>query len=185
MPALLAYLVSLVVFIGTGYGALQWLSAPEPVRTVTVAKKTAPKAPKLAVESEASETQAVTIAPDEATPADTAGASIMQQESMKTQASSTARDALAYAAPVTESKPSPSGAPTARVVTADIDPEAGSKSGPQTRLKRELPRALKTRHASRAPQLMTLRTIEFADGHRETRLLPYRGRRQDFAMDRD
>ena len=181
MPALLAYLVSLVVFIGTGYGALQWLSAPEPVRSVTVAKKTAPKAPEQAVESDAAETQAVTSAPDKATSADTAVALNVQREPVKTAKSGTADDALAYAAPVPESNPSPSGAPTARVVTADIDPEVASKSEPQTRLKRER----KTRHASRAPQLMTLRTIEFGDGHRETRLLPYRGRRQDFAMERD
>ena len=185
MPALLAYLVSLVVFIGTGYGALQWLSAPEPVRSVTVAKKTAPKAPKPGVESDASETQAVTSVPDKATSADTAVALNVQREPVKTAKSGTADDALAYAAPVPESNPSPSGAPTARVVTADIDSEAVSKSEPQSRLKRELPRERKTRHASRAPQLMTLRTIEFADGHRETRLLQYRGRRQDFAMERD
>ena len=183
MPALLAYLVSLVVFLGTGYGALQWLSAPDPVRTVTVAKKTAPKAPKPAVESDAPETQPVTTPPDEA--ADTAVASIVQPEPVKTPNSNTARDALAYAAPVTESKPSPSAAPAAKVAAADIDPEAVSKSEPQTRLKREAPRERKTRRASRAPQMMTLRTIEFADGHRETRLLPYRGRRQVLAMERD
>ena len=186
MPALLAYLVSLVVFIGTGYGALQWLAAPEPVRTVTVAKKTAPNAPRSAVESNAAEIQVVTTAIDEAASANTAVASIVQQEPVKKPEFNTARDALVSAAPVTESKPSSIGAPAAKLVAVTIEPEGVSKGEPQARLKREpAPRERKTRHASRALQMMTLRTIEFADGHRETRLLPYRGRRQDFAMERD
>lgn len=184
MPALLAYLVSLLVFIGTGYGAMQWLTAPEPVRTVTVTKKTAPKAPKPAVESDAAENQAVARERDVAGPAETVVALSVQQEPAKTPASSTARDALAYAAP--ESKPSSSGAAAAKLVAANIEPETVTKSASQTRLKREpVPRERNTRHASRTPQMMTLRTIEFADGHRETRLLPYRGRRQDFAMERE
>ena len=72
------------MFIGTGYGAMQWLTAPEPVRTVTVTKKTAPKAPKPAVESDAAENQAVARERDVAGPAETVVALRVQQEPAKT-----------------------------------------------------------------------------------------------------
>lgn len=194
MPALLAYFVSLVVFIGTGYGAVQWLTAPEAVRTVTVAKKAAPKAHRPAIDRPANESDAADIqtaikSQGEATPADIrtdAVASDVSEERARTPETDIALNALAYTPPVSGSKSSPSAAPAARSIKATSEPEAISRSETRTRLKREAaPREHKTRQASRAPQLMTLRTIEFADGHRETRLLPYRGHREVFAMERD
>jgi hypothetical protein len=40
MPALLSYLIAVTLLLGGGYGALNWLATPEPVK---VAAKTAPK----------------------------------------------------------------------------------------------------------------------------------------------
>jgi hypothetical protein len=42
MPALFAYLIAVALLVGGGYGALNWLAAPEPVKVVA---KAAPKPP--------------------------------------------------------------------------------------------------------------------------------------------
>ena len=42
MPALFAYLIAVTVLLGGGYGALNWLATPEPVRVVA---KATPKPP--------------------------------------------------------------------------------------------------------------------------------------------
>lgn len=189
MPALLAYLVSLVVFIGTGYGALQWLAAPVPVRTVAVAKNVPPKVPKPDVKNHVSETPAAIKSEGEAPPPGARAAAVdavSPEEPVITREQKNELDAPAYARPITESKPSPSAAPVLTPVAANIAPEPVFRSELQPRPRREVARREpKSHQASRPLQLMTLRTIEFADGHRETRLLPYRGHREVLAMDHD
>ena len=42
MPALFGYLVAVALLLGGGYGALDWLATPEPVKVVAKAKQLAP-----------------------------------------------------------------------------------------------------------------------------------------------
>jgi hypothetical protein len=42
MPALLAYLIAVALFLGGGYGALSWLATPEPVKVVAKATPNPP-----------------------------------------------------------------------------------------------------------------------------------------------
>ena len=42
MPALFAYLIAVTLLLGGGYGALNWLATPEPVKVVA---KATPKPP--------------------------------------------------------------------------------------------------------------------------------------------
>ena len=37
MPALFAYLIAVALLLGGGYGALNWLTTPEPVKVVATA----------------------------------------------------------------------------------------------------------------------------------------------------
>jgi hypothetical protein len=53
MPALFAYLIALCLLLGGGYGALNWLAAPEPVK---VAAKAGPKAKPPSTEARVEET---------------------------------------------------------------------------------------------------------------------------------
>ncbi|MGZ5875796.1 MAG: hypothetical protein ACXWKP_27260 [Bradyrhizobium sp.] len=58
MPALFAYLIAVLLLLGGGYGALDWLAAPEPVKMVAKAKQPAPP-PRSADDIGASSTQAI------------------------------------------------------------------------------------------------------------------------------
>jgi hypothetical protein len=40
MPALFAYLLAVCILLGGGYGALNWLAAPEPAKVTAKAKHT-------------------------------------------------------------------------------------------------------------------------------------------------
>ncbi len=53
MPALFAYLIAVALLLGGGYGALNWLAAPEPIKVVAKAKPK-PAPPRYADDSVAS-----------------------------------------------------------------------------------------------------------------------------------
>src|ERR1700693_5595341 len=57
MPALFAYLIAVALLLGGGYGALNWLATPEPVKIVAKAKQ--PASPRYADDIGASSTQAI------------------------------------------------------------------------------------------------------------------------------
>jgi hypothetical protein len=100
MPALFAYLLAVCIFLGGGYGALNWLATPEPAKVTVSAKPTPPR--------------------------------------------------------------------SAKVYDATTHSKQANKHSP-----------------GKALELMTLRTIEFPDGHRVTQLLPYRKREQALAFQPD
>lgn len=58
MPALFGYLIAVALLLGGGYGALDWLATPEPVKVVAKAKQPAPP-PHYADDIGPSSTQAV------------------------------------------------------------------------------------------------------------------------------
>jgi len=45
MPALFAYMIAVALLLGGGYGALNWLAAPEPVKVVATTKPQPPQSP--------------------------------------------------------------------------------------------------------------------------------------------
>jgi hypothetical protein len=47
MPALFAYLLAVCIFLGGGYGPLDWLATPEPTRVTVSAKHTPPRSAKV------------------------------------------------------------------------------------------------------------------------------------------
>jgi hypothetical protein len=196
MPALFAYLIAIGLLLGGGYGALSWLAAPEPVK---VALKVNPKSLfREQAKSEARSSEPIPPAVDDsdrAASGSTATISKENQPSPQSRPSATATEpgAKMEASERTPDLQNPSA--NAEVTQAEVKQpaEAGSQDGapvssgrqkvavaPTTVEKAQKPRA--ARQARGRPEqsgltLMTLRTIEFPDGHRVTQLIPYRGGR--------
>ena len=51
MPALFAYMIAVGLLLGGGYGALNWLAAPEPVKVAATVKAKPPQRFEAAVET--------------------------------------------------------------------------------------------------------------------------------------
>jgi hypothetical protein len=188
MPALFAYLVAIGLLLGGGYGALTWLVAPEPLKVVIKARpKQAPRQPagsegRPDVEQPKMDSMAAndgehaTIgasrpftpsAPDAVAPARQAASTEQPVENKP--------PADAEASPTETNRTSPS---VRKVSTSGHAIELASTS-------RSRPRHTGDRPVQRKLQLMTLRTIEFADGRRVTRLLPYRSSARAVALEPD
>jgi hypothetical protein len=241
MPALLAYVLAVGLFLGAGYGALTWLAAPEPVEVAaTKTKHGAPRAetygairapdvvPADSVQADsaqAKQPEPARVASDttQVSGAPTAGSVAAAIRTDKKDKRDKRYDAMARvdATPKPASPPAPvvkpigskaaiaAAAPEA--VTAkpgeaplpagpDAKPEANSEPvGPAAAKianvdregrRIEPPRAKRSRirqaedRRHRRYETMTLRTIEFEDGHRETRLLPLRRQDDGPAFDR-
>jgi len=213
MPALFAYLIAVGLLLGGGYGALSWLAAPEPVKVVARAKPrphseanrdTGPVVPSpaqtmnngsAAVAASVSDKPASSSNNPPSTGSEATAASIQALPEASSPAADPHLRAAQDVGPV-QYKPQAElvehrsahamGVPP---VSSDTPPMASSSSsapGAKT-LKRSL-----LREASRPPErhaekrrlmLMTLRTIQYPDGRRVSRLLPYRGSRQALASD--
>jgi hypothetical protein len=205
MPALFAYLIAVGLLLGGGYGALTWLAAPEPVKVAIKAKPTpqphfdeenrdaafAPNgARKAGAETISQSDQAVAASnqppaapPAEASTASTeqgagaqvsAPAQVQQDTATKTEISS-----ADVKAPAEHTSParaaSPGNRETNQTTATSAVPAAATKTAKVKRPQQRL-----ASHSERpALELMTLRTIEFPDGHRVTQLLPYRGGDRD------
>ena len=206
MPALFAYLIALCLLLGGGYGALNWLAAPEPVRAATKARPKA-KLPSPEARSEeianagvpataadASSARAPSASADDDTGA-TASIDRPAQREPETTVANVDRDAKPENAAPAPDPPVPPD-PQARsahaeatpadinaaspVASADVATSAPGISAPLSKRPRE-------KYASNRPEkrklvLMTLRTIEFADGRRTTQIIPYRGNRRVLAF---
>ena len=202
MPALFAYMIAVGLLLGGGYGALNWLAAPEPVKVAARVKTkppqhvdTAAETPLAATSSNPTATsdkaaldsdKAVTVSNDQppsAAPAVDAP-SIPPAEDTSAAVQETIRSAHAEA-PVEPQPPAQSVASLPSAAETP-PPRAAAKravSAPSAAATRTVRRS-HVRQASRQPErpaakrrlaLMILRTIQYPDGRRVSQLLPYRG----------
>jgi hypothetical protein len=189
MPALFAYLIAVGLLLGGGYGALSWLAAPEPVKVAAKAKpRPPPQTSSLAV-SDSGQVASGTNNPSAWSQSETSVAGVQPESSglQKAHQSRAANAANAEASLATASKE------TRQPVLA-VPPRSASNAQPvvstalttaATPVKRPHPREARSRSEKPAFALMTLRTIEFADGRRVTRLIPYRGSERALAFKQD
>jgi hypothetical protein len=188
MPALFAYLVAIGLLLGGGYGTLTWLAAPEPLKVVIKARpKQAPRQPAGSEgRPDVEQPKTDSMAANDGEHA-TIGASRPSTPSAP-DAVAPARQAASTEQPV-ENKP-PADAEASPTETNRTSPSVRkvSTSGHAIELastSRSRPRHTGDRPVQRKLQLMTLRTIEFADGRRVTRLLPYRSSARAVALEPD
>jgi hypothetical protein len=191
MPALFAYLVAVCLLLSGGYGALNWLSQPEPVKVVAKAHPN----PKLSPSYEA-EPPTSPSARDE----DSNDPRASNRASLRgVGADADAQPVNEIAGPPSDEQnrsanatvPSDDAKPSEKDVkqsarvgsTSNLRPVAISvPSGVARPRKRPLLRQASNRSEKRALRLMTLRTIVFPDGRRTTQLLPYRGSERALAF---
>lgn len=199
MPALVAYLTAICIFLGGGYAGLLWLATADgpPVHVSKAAPKpskaeaAAPVIP--ATEQTAPVPQPVpraTAKAAERKPAEQAkadpelsGAAPMPAADAELAAPSDKRlDARAEA--VSGDRPVQATDPASVSAIPAAKPETPATKKPAARATK--PRTA-SRVASRAPVRMILRTIEFPDGRREQVLVPMKGMRHAgrFADDDD
>jgi len=185
MPALFAYLIALGLLLGGGYGVLSWLAAPEPVKVVAKAKSKPPSPPHRAdtISGEISppepgkpeiadktgsndKTASVDQVPSETASQDTKAASSAQTQD---QPNRSAHAEMTPAGTSPEAKqPAETSSSGNQQGVAPLAPAAAAKPAKRPRLRQA------SRHSEkRGLALMTLRTIEFPDGHRVSQLIPY------------
>jgi hypothetical protein len=215
--ALFAYLIALCLLLGGGYGAMNWLAAPEPVK---VAAKATPKQRR----PPPYEARAEQI-PEASQPASSLSTTVAEPASARDddhahEVASSSNDAPApdqakpdVATPV-QGAPMQTAATTpdrqTRSVHAEVSPDEARRKAEQPirqptnpvasgnpRTKASAPdtiaraptrpssRQASNRSEKRPLAVMTLRTIEFPDGRRETRLIPYEGRERALAFESD
>jgi hypothetical protein len=196
MPALFAYLIAIGLLLGGGYGALSWLAAPQPVK---VAVKARPRPPPHY----------------EATPFETSSLAVHDSGRVASGSNppSRSQSEVSVAASEQGAEAQSSGLPQAqrsRAANAEVSPAEARQEVSQLALalsavsasnaqptasaapataaspvKRRHPRQARGRSEKPALALMTLRTIEFADGRRVTRLIPYRRPERALAFEQD
>ncbi len=171
MPALFAYLLAIGIFLGGGYGALNWLAAPEPMRVTAKTKQAHPRVAAPIDDTKPAPEADNTLVAEPDSRADAPS----RQEAAKEVSEAKSEEALAKA-PALAAQP-------AR--TEPISRMAANVAAPERLLKAEKPphsKQVNKRSRGNALELMTLRTIQFPDGHRITQLLPYRKREQALAF---
>jgi hypothetical protein len=208
MPALFAYLIALCLLIGGGAGALNWLAAPELVK---VAAKGSPKSklssplaqarPKEIADASLPATSLDSVAaPEQSSSAeiDSNVSASMDPREAETRVATIERNAEPASLtplpdqqerPVDAEIPAATAKPAPKPVPPKPAPRVSIASGSSAADNAARP-SKRHRQASNGPgkrrlQLMTLRTIEFADGRRITQLIPYRGRERALAFDDD
>jgi hypothetical protein len=189
MPALFAYLVAIGLLLGGGYGALTWLAAPEPLKVVIKARpKQAPRQPAGSEgRPDVEQPKTDSMAANDGEHA-TIGASRPSTPSAP-DAVAPARQAASTEQPVENKPPADAATSPTKVNRTSQSVRKVSTSGQTIELMRisrpPRPRRFNDRPAPRKLALMTLRTIEFADGHRVTQLLPYRNSAHALASEAD
>ena len=185
MPVLFAYLIALGLLLGGGYGALSWLAAPEPLKVVAKAKPKPHPRYEASAELASSETNSLNASdsdyarsgsndqpsPTQASPsADAQGAPEISALANDGQI----RAAHAEVTSKQEAKRSASAvSPPSNPQTAAAAPTAAAKPARRSQALQASSHSEKPSERRRLA-LMTLRTIEFPDGRRVTRLIPYR-----------
>jgi hypothetical protein len=199
MPALFAYLIAIGLLLGGGYGALSWLAAPEPVKVAVTARPKPP--PRYQASSKETPLETGSLAVNDSG----------QVASGPNNPPSSSQSEMSVAASEPDADAEPSGLPQARqsrAANAEVSPanarqvvgqsalamppvsanNAAASAAPATAARPvKRPHLRQARHGSEksALALMTLRTIEFADGRRVTRLIPYRGPGRALAYEPD
>jgi hypothetical protein len=174
MPVLLAYLVALAVFLGGSYEALSWLGSPQPLKTVSRPKHKAQNAvPEADTKSVAAHSEGASVASDVG-PGPTVEMKTSEVAIDVKSNRSGVKEANIVDEPKATSDPSPSPMPQ-----RDRPPSQRSQN---ENFHRPLRLARSSFSARPKLKLMTLETIEFADGRRTTRLVPYRGDTQALAF---
>lgn len=178
MPALIAYLIALSLLLGGGYGAVNWLSEPAPVKVATNAPKSGRHHLRPNTLPQASLSAPSGVAGNEF-PASTAAIEPPSQETEMSIETIDQAAPLQNPMPAFEiQKPSARKESSTDEAVRAVEPFGVAFTTPDNAAPR--PKARRNRQASKRTekpklQLMTLRTIEFADGRRETKLIPYRG----------
>ena len=197
MPAFFAYLIALSLLIGGGYGALNWLAAPEPVKTTGKARQkarlAAHEAAAAAAESRTPEVSGQAAPDSPPTPSETNSQPETQPQAPSPTAASTKEaDTYAHAAPAARTKPAVEGKPgvasstTAGPANSDSEQngQATAAATPTVKSARRVHLRQAHVHAERSAErhersperrgvMMILRTIEYPDGRRVSRLIPY------------
>ena len=187
------------LLLGAGYSGLSWLAAPEPVKVMAKAKPKPP--PRYEASSEATSFETSSLAINDSD--HVASASYDPPSSSQPEASVAAREQGAQA-----QSSGPSQAQQSRTADAEVSPaeaeirqpalavppvsannaQPAASTAPATAarpVKRPHPRQAGSRSEKSALALMILRTIEFPDGRRVTRLLPYRNGERALAFQPD
>jgi hypothetical protein len=154
MPALFAYLIALGLLFGTGYGALNWLAQPEPVKVAAKAKPKSKSPPYQAPSQEVAEATPPASKSDDSSPAskpsvnDHDGASLSidrqtppqaQPSAAAAQPSEAAAQPSAAAADKQATPPEATApAPAIRSANAEISSEEAKRSSDETRRSAEL-----------------------------------------------
>jgi hypothetical protein len=183
MPALFAYLIAVGLLLGGGYGALSWLAAPEPVK---VAAKAKPRPPSHEASSKTAPFETNSLAVDSSQVASgTNNPPSWSQSEMSVAASERGAEAESSGLPqaqqsrVANAEVSPAearqGVGQPALAMATVSESNAAVAAAARPVKRPHPRQARSRSGKSALAMMTLRTIEFADGRRVTRLIPYRG----------
>jgi hypothetical protein len=142
MPALFAYLIALGLLFGTGYGALNWLAQPEPVKVAAKAKPKSKSPPYQAPSQEVAEATPPASKSDDSSPAskpsvndhDGASLSIDRQTPPQAQPSAAAAQPSAAAADKQATPPEAAApAPAIRSANAEISSEEAKRSSDETR----------------------------------------------------
>jgi hypothetical protein len=203
MPALFAYMIAVGFLLGGGYGALNWLAAPEPVKVAARVKAKPPQRSEAAAETPLAATspnptdknekaapdsdKTVTTSNDQPLPVTrpVAASPSSPAEDSSAATQQEIRSAHAEASVEQQSPAQPVASLPGAVETPPL-PRATAKlaaSAPSAPLIKTAKRS-HARQASRQPErplakgrlaLMTLRTIQYPDGRRVSQLLPYRG----------
>jgi hypothetical protein len=202
MPALFAYLVAVGLLLGGGYGALNWLAAPEPIKAAAKAKAKPPPRYAASPEASPSEPNSLSINDGDHTASDSNIESPSPRARME--ASEQATRAMPLTPPQDEQSRSadkvfsppepkqraeifpvndatqgaahPAQAVSSTAATKQPTSASTAAAAPPKPVKRTLRQT--SRHSEKpALALMTLRTIEFPDGRRATQLIPYHGER--------
>ena len=184
MPALFAYLCALCVLLGGGYGALNWLAAPEPGILAKAPKakqrpyETQPEIPKASWPARTLDVHA-------------AAATSSSADDDKVLSSSIDRLAPPEAKPrvgkvdqgIRSRSAEPVPSQQTRYASGEVSADRAKLTGEKAfatevtvHRKSDRSRSKRTSHRSeRKLALMTLRTIQFPDGRQVTQLIPYRG----------
>jgi hypothetical protein len=212
MPALFAYLIAVGLLLGGGYGALNWLAAPEPAKVVAKAKPKSPPRYEASSQAPSSETSSLTVSDSVQTASGSnvqplsalSSSSAAEEQGAQATISSPANNQqiLAHAevasgearrhieGPPAEARrevrqPVPAVSPPGNAQTvARTAPAAVAKPVKRSPVRQASSHSEKSSER-RALALMTLRTIEFPDGRRVTRLIPYRGGERTLAFEAD
>ena len=176
MAALFAYLIAVVLLLGGGYGALSWFATPELVKVVAKAKPNPPS------------TQTVPVAAP--TSAQASPPKVADPVPAEAKPSPPQREAVAEAKqPSEKQEPSQESKQENKQESKQVEAAPATNAASNTASTSiAKPKRPSHRHANRPPDkrglaLMTLRTIEFPDGRRETMLIPYRDNRRAMALD--